>query len=111
MAVFNLALPDYGVAKRSKPRVNRIRFGDGYSQRSTDGINANMPIWSLAFTLRTRALIDSIDAFLAARGGVEAFDWTNPSGALVKVICEEWQPVYNHDGDASLTCAFEEVPE
>jgi phage-related protein len=111
MPTFNLATPDYGVAKESRPRVNNIQFGDGYSQRSSDGINTNLARWPMQFTLRTRTLIDSIDAFLAARGAIESFDWTTPSGNAVKVICREWRTMYNHDGDCSLSCVFEEVPE
>lgn len=109
MLTFNLATPDQGVSPTTKTRVLTSQFGDGYSQRTPDGINSVTDSWPLNFTLRTRALVKSIADFLKARAGSEAFYWMTPNGDTIKVICKEWTPTYNHDTDCSISCTFEQV--
>jgi phage-related protein len=91
-----------------RTRVNSVKFGDGYEQRVADGINSIIEDWSLSFTLRTKAEINAIDAFLRARKGVENFDWTTPAGQLKKFVCRKWSVSYFHDGNASLSATFEQ---
>jgi phage-related protein len=103
--------PDKNLAKTTTPRVVGVKFGDGFEQRTGDGINTINSDYALAFTLRTRAEIDAIDDFLEARGGAEAFDWTDPRGRAIKVVCQSWTPVYDHDLNSALTCTFRRVYE
>lgn len=110
MSVFTW-LASYPASKAMKPRVNKAQFGDGYEQRVGDGINTRARIWSVQFNQRLNAEISAINAFLEARDGREAFDWTPPSGAAGRWVCESWeegvtQPVYS-----SLTATFREVFE
>jgi len=102
---------DQSPNKKVKPRINEAMFGDGYSQRSGSGINRSLQTWSLAFTLRTKAEIDAIDNFLLDHDEGQSFDWTSPKGQAIKVICPEWDATYIHDGDASLSATFKQVPE
>ncbi len=108
MATFNAATPDQGATRTVETRVNAIRFGDGYEQRVGDGINNIVESWSLNFSLRSRAVINLIDNFLLAQKGVKNFNWLTPQGVTKKFVCKKWQPIYNHDGDCSLSCVFEQ---
>lgn len=109
MATFDW-IPDQGASFELAPRVNRTQFGDGYSQRVPDGLNSVMETWNLAFTLRTKAEVGAIDAFLRTQKGATAFDWTSPAGTVGKFVCVRWSASYLHDLDSSLTATFEQVP-
>lgn len=110
MPTFPSILPDKGCSKEQAPRVLTARFGDGYSQDIPDGINHILEKWSLSFTLRTKAVIDTIDDFLFAQGGTTAFTWVTPEGKTKKFKCKTWSVSRVHDQDNSLTCKFEESP-
>lgn len=104
-------VPDKGLTCSIITRVKGIAFGDGYEQRVGDGINTVIESWSPNFTLRTRAEINAIDAFLRLHGGVLSFDWLSPGGIMKRFKCPTWSPVYNHDGDCSLSATFQQVFE
>lgn len=101
-------LPDQGATKSVTTRTNSLQYGDGYEQSVGDGMNTVIESWTLNFTLRPRTEIDAIDAFLTAKGGVERFDWATPQGLTKRFKCVAWTPAYNHDGDAALSCVFEQ---
>lgn len=103
--------PDRGPTKDTTTRVNAMQFGDGYSQRVANGINSVIESWPLVFSLRTKVEITAIDDFLITQGGVASFDWTTPKGQFKKFICKTWRPLYNHDGDASISMTFDQVFE
>lgn len=91
MAVFTYT-PDFGAQVTIKPRVRAVAFGDGYQQRQGDGVNTQPQVWSLQWQNRNTAETGAIKAFLAARAGVEAFDWTPPNESTpIRVVCSEWQ--------------------
>lgn len=106
MSVFTW-VPDYGLTKDTKAAVNKSKFGDGYVQRSTDGINSLKVGLNLNFTVRTRFEINEIDAFLKSKNGTTPFEYTTPGGQPQRWTCEEWQATYTHDGDAQLSAKFE----
>lgn len=96
-ATFTTA-PDFASSKASQPRVLEATFGDGYVQRSVDGINSNMATWSLTFNARDTATIDAIEAFLEANIAM-AFNWTPPgSPSSTSVTAESFGT-----GDGSTT--------
>lgn len=103
--------PAPGANQLKKPRIRTAQFGDGYQQRVGDGINTVARSWALKFT-RLTADIDAIEAFLDARGGLESFTWTPPSGAIGKWVCAEWSrpvPVLNvQEINATFTEVFGE---
>ena len=104
--------PDFGSSKQSKPKVQAVKFGDGYEQRAAFGLNTNPKIWSLTFANRDTSDIDDIEDFLDARDGVESFDWTPPRAEdSIKVVCREWNRTIDHAGTDSLTATFEQVFE
>lgn len=110
MATFTYE-PDNTAQVSVKPRVLKAVFGDGYEQRTGDGINIRPREWMLTFNTRTNAEMSPIVAFLEARNGVESFDWTPPSGSAGKWVCEDWQQTRVRVGINDLSAKFREVFE
>lgn len=111
MAVFTYT-PDYSASVAYKPRVREARFGDGYSQRTPDGINTGTDTWSLTFAVRTDSEAAAILDFLATRGGYEAFDWTPPGeGTAIRVVCREWNRAFDQTNKNTVTATFARVHE
>lgn len=104
-------VPSYNAQMDEEPRVLSSTFGDGYEQRTGDGINNNLAKWSLRFDVRAVTEATGIRDFLRAKGGVNSFDWTPPMGMAGKFICRKWS--VNAAGPLSfnLSAVFEEVPE
>lgn len=103
--------PDYNAQLTQKPRVLEARFGDGYTQRVGDGINIAPRIWTLTFNTRTDDEIAPILAFLQARNGIEAFNWTDPDGVTGVYVCREWRRTAVNKGINDLSTTFEQVFE
>jgi phage-related protein len=62
-------------------RSKYIQFGDGYSQRSPDGINAESEEYDIEVSGLTLAQKNDLDAFLDRHGGHKSFLWT-PNGEI-----------------------------
>lgn len=83
--------PVYPVNRKTKMRALTARFGDGYSQRAEDGINATVYSWDVTYENLTTAEKDTIVNFLEGEKGVNVFLWTPPrESTQYKVICQEW---------------------
>lgn len=109
MATFPDFDPAPGMTKQSAPRVRAIEFGSGYSQRATFGINQNPKIYDLTFRV-SEADSDTIEAFLDARAGVEAFDYTPPGeSASSKFVCQEWTKTIPFVDRAEINATFVQV--
>lgn len=80
MATFTYT-PSVSSQVRTAPRSLKARFGDGYSQRAADGINANPTKWNVVFSDESDTDADAIIAFFDARNGHESFTWTPPGGS------------------------------
>lgn len=100
----------YDASKTVTPTVRVIKFGDGYEQRQGYGINRQPRKYSLTFK-RAKAEISLIDAFLAARGGIEAFNYTHPGQSAGVFVCREWTRTDIAYGVSGLSATFEEVFE
>lgn len=93
-----------------EPRVISAQMGDGYTQRTPSGINHQPRTWSLRWDPITVAEADTIETFLRARGGSEAFWWTPPrGGGAVKVICPRWTRVESQWNASGIAAAFVET--
>lgn len=101
--------PDWNGSLSEEPRIKSAAFGDGYRQDVGDGINIRPRVWSLTFNTRTDAEIAPILAFLRARNGIEAFNWTDPDGTAGVFKCKKWQRVPVRTGINNLSCTFSEV--
>lgn len=112
MATFPDVTPDFGASERAKPNVRIAQFGSGYSQRTTFGLNQDPKTWSLQWTNLEASDANSIEDFLEARGGVEAFDWSPPDETnTYKWICKEWSKTLPYATRFSITATFEQVFE
>lgn len=73
--------PDYGAQADSVPRVRKAQFGEGYTQRSGDGLNPVLRRWALQFSNLTKVRADALESFFRARAGVEPFEFVTPDTA------------------------------
>lgn len=98
-------------SKKQEPKVFKSAYGEGYEQRVGASLNPLTPEWSLTF-VRQIADARSIDAFLAARGGTESFDWTDPDGHTIRAVCDVWSysPTAGMTA-ATVTATFRQVHE
>nr|WP_303201946.1 phage tail protein [Hafnia paralvei] len=80
--------PDMGVD--SEPQVSVAKFGDGYEQRRSSGLNSNLEKYSVTIRVKrdeARFLRD----FLNRHAGVKCFLWTPPySYQPIRVVCRKW---------------------
>lgn len=70
--------PAYSAQMTEPPRIRTAQFGDGYSQRTADGINTILQKWSLRFSARAKAELVEILGFLRAHAGVTPFEFVVP---------------------------------
>jgi phage-related protein len=112
MATFPSITPTYGLEKRSSPVVRTVRFGDGYEQRTSLGLNQNPKVYNLTFNV-SETDSDTIETFLDARAADNAsFDFTPPGeGSSSKFVCEKWSKSIPYLNRASIQATFREVFE
>lgn len=112
----------YGSDFETSVRLNSVKFGDGYEQRSLDGINAVPLSINFAFTKRSKDVVRQVDLFLRGddvfypRSPEEYFYYTPPppigDEALPtprKFICRKWKISAAEFNDYSLTGTMDEV--
>lgn len=104
-------VPDQGPKEDTRTDVNETKFGEGYAQRTSNGINSVSQHWAYNFTLRTKAEILAIRAFLKTKFGVHSFTLTNSYGEEIRVTSKTWSTSINHDGDCSASVTFDQVFE
>lgn len=103
-------LASYDASKVVTPNAKVIKFGDGYEQRQGIGINRKSRKFSLTFT-RSTDEINDIEAFLSARGAVEAFNYTHPGQPAGVFVCREWTRTDISFAVHGLSANFDEVFE
>ena len=108
-----IVVPDRGLSRSSANKVLTARFGDGYEQRTPDGVNTNLLKISLNYDNRDEAESTAIAHFLNERGGSEAFVYLPPSpySSMKKFICRKWDVTMNFDNNYSIKVDLEEVVE
>ena len=82
-----------------KPKVDVIKFGDGYEQRRVESINS-IPLSTTAtiryHKTRERNMIGSLDSFLMRHGGYKSFEWIPPGESKrILIVCSEWSKIDN----------------
>lgn len=101
--------PSYSFDLTKTPKLLEAPFGDGYSQRSADGINNTKQMWNLTFN-KESSIIDDIESFLDTKMGTGlSFTFTPPRKTEIRVICrsiKRSEPSYN---TSSLVVTFEQV--
>ncbi len=112
-----VVVPDRGMSWKTEPQVLKNEFGDGYTQRISNGLNNLKQNLTVNFANRTKADVDDIVAFFETKKGVTAFTFTVPdsnsgsSELAVKVICPDWSQNWEHDDYYSVNATFERVYE
>lgn len=102
--------PSIETTRSIKPRVLMADFGDGYTQRAPDGLNAQMETITVAWSRLKPADAATIVAFLSARAGAEAFLWTAPRDSTPKLwIAESWERGYPNQTHESVRASFRQV--
>tara|TARA_R110002012_G_scaffold308409_1_gene514625 strand:+ start:125 stop:466 length:342 start_codon:yes stop_codon:yes gene_type:complete len=112
MATFPSITPTYGIKKKSAPTVRTVRFGDGYEQRLSLGLNQNPKSYNLTFEV-SETDADTIETFLDARAADSAsFDFTPPGeSSSSKFVCEQWDKSIPYLNRATIQATFREVFE
>jgi phage-related protein len=70
---FFLWKPSYNVSVRHNPKVNVVKYGNGYEQRNPDGVFSQLIDMDITFDKRTEREARAILHFLKARKAVESF--------------------------------------
>lgn len=106
-------IPSYAPSITSEPKVDVIEFGDGYEQRTPQGISNALLSISLNFEKRNEAEAEAIAHFLHARGAKEAFAFLPPSpyASMKKFVCKSWDVSLNFQDNYTIQATFREVVE
>ena len=103
--------PAYGTTKASQPITRTARFGSGYEQVGSLGINQNPKVYNFTFQV-SETDADTIEDFLDARGGTESFDFSPPKETgTQKYICRNWSKSIPYKNRATIQATFEQVFE
>mgnify|MGYP001188565944 FL=1 len=104
--------PSYNQSAEISPRVLTVRFGDGYTQRTPDGINNNLLNLDLTFENRSEKEATAIAHFLNVRRGAEAFAYTPPSPYATQklFICKSFSSTFVFNDNFTVSAKFEETP-
>lgn len=102
--------PDFGAQKTTRPTARAVKFGDGYEQRLSYGLNTQPQSWNLTFSVRTDVEANAIEAFFATEAAVGWFYWTPPGAvAPLKFVCREWQRSIDRNDMNTVTTTFDQV--
>lgn len=88
--------------KNTSARVLKTSFGDGYQQRTADGINTINKEVSLKY-FGTKTQIKVYTDYLESWAGATVFNYTLPEESTSEQwTCEEWSVTYTDDDNAIL---------
>lgn len=94
-----------------KRRVNSAQFGDGYSQRSSDGLNTSLRTYTAAWASLDSTEADIYEVFFDAHQAT-AFLWTPPLETVQrKWIAGDSTQNYLGASTVSFSCPLSEVPD
>lgn len=104
-------VPSYNSNIEVRPAVKKIQFGDGFSQRSMDGVNSILLPFNLVFDKRTDAEARAILHFLEMRKGL-SFIFVPPFPWNIKKIfvCESFRHSQIFANNHSISAEFIETP-
>lgn len=114
MANFPNSVPNpvYNTRINNKPKINIVKFGDGFEQRLTEGLNQNPLTVNLVFEL-SNSQADVALVFLNDRVVDGAsFDYILPNETSArKFVCHSYPRTIPFLNRIRLTCVFREVFE
>lgn len=72
-------------------RVLTAQFGNGYNQRTPDGVNNVIETWNIQSIPTSATDMATIVSFLSGKYGTTAFLWTPPgASSALKWICKNY---------------------
>lgn len=99
--------PSPGSSITPELALNRVSFGDGYTQASPRGLNHLRRVLQIKWEALSPDQAKAIETFLVARGGYQAFLYTHPSdGVQRKWTCDTWNVSFG--GPCKATATFKE---
>lgn len=69
-------VPSYGTDMSEEPRIRKVQYGDGYSQRSNDGLNAVRQRWTVVWAGIKRTEAETLRLFFKGEKGTGIITWT-----------------------------------
>lgn len=81
-----------GNSQTNSFKVLQSNFGDGYTQRTSVGINNKSGTWAYKRT-ETKEVIMEIKAFFDAHKGSDSFLWDSPLDGEVRVVASDYTPI------------------
>lgn len=95
---------------RSSYKFNRrvVKFGDGYEQRVSHGINSKSGEWNYQRTAKFEE-VERIADFFDQHYCVVPFSYRNPEGKNVKAIAEDYQITHLGGGISRISTTFKQV--
>ena len=107
MEIFNWQVAP-NMTEKAEPKIKTVKLGDGYEQRSKDGINNDLRSYNVTLKV-ARDDAQHINDFLTKQGGLHAFKWIEPnSHRLITVKCPSWTSNVMNTV-TTITATFEEV--
>jgi len=103
--------PSHNAPLETKPRILTAEFGDGYSQRAGDGLNAIKRMAQLEFANISNADASTIVSFLETQAGYQAFTYTVPGDSTARkwIAREGWSRVPTGPSTSTVTVKIEQV--
>tara|TARA_Y100000310_G_scaffold305692_1_gene346132 strand:- start:1356 stop:1946 length:591 start_codon:yes stop_codon:yes gene_type:complete len=107
--------PSYNISTKHNPRVDVVKFGNGYEQRNQDGLFSGLIQMDITFEKRTEKEARAILHFLKARRSVESFSikelpnlyGDNTAGGLVKrFVCPSFSSNYVFFNNYTVTVSI-----
>lgn len=96
--------------KTVNPRFLMADLGDGYTQRSGDGIQTIVEEWSVSFVAMDTTSADTLITFFEDHEGYIMFTWTPfRQSSAKKFICPNWSESYLGNSLTSVQATFREV--
>ena len=104
--------PSYQTQSSFAPKINLIKFGDGYEQRVQGDVNNALLSLSVNFNDRSEKESRAILHFFDQRNALESFVFTPPTpyDKALKFVCREWSSTYNFYDNYGISTKFEQVP-
>ena len=106
--------PDKSASTSVTPKLVTAKFGDGYEQRTTLGINTKNYSYSVTFSNRTLSEAQELSDFFDEVLGVKAFEYTLPGNDLsdyktVFVVCDDYSRTLDYNNYNTITANFRRV--
>lgn len=100
-------LPSPGTSRKSKPKLLKADFGDGYTQTAPDGTNWIKDTATLTWDALTLTQANTIDAFFYTQGGWNPFYYTlSDDSTPSRWTCEDWELTRGEGGIRKITASL-----